>query len=392
YDDGEKNSLILLKNVTQEAMDEVVKYPEILFIAIEKNQHVDYSGFEKIAVFNKKTKKFTEIKPKSQISPNSLAYKWVGEKIVGDLRSLGLFEVVEYLDRIFERVKGLFDLLPTMNKSLYQKFCSILTPQEQKVVIAICEHYFKIKTPEYTKKTYIQKKDVEEEKQELKVEIEQEQIPENAIDEERISQEIWNLLEKGSSKFTAFSLALTEIEIPTDRKFSTPEKKYYYLRSNQWNKVIPIEFFKNLYLYFVREEIKSDNITKSELNHYLLDKHDQLIDACSMFASPEFKRMDPSRFANDETLKSYLKKEPMVSHFLPVEKNKNKSVSPIEISNMFSHQDDTLEKNSFENEYQKNLTRLRKEFGQEPITPELIQKLRKHNEKLERKITELFQN
>ena len=122
YDDAEKKSLLLLKNVTQDTMNEVVKYPEVLFIALEKDLSIDYSEFKRIAVYNKKTKKFSMMFPKSLISINSLAYKWVKEKIILDLKSTGMLEVKDYLSRIYEKAISLFELLPAISKSLYSYF------------------------------------------------------------------------------------------------------------------------------------------------------------------------------------------------------------------------------------------------------------------------------
>ena len=423
YDDSEKKSIILLKNVTQGTMDEVMKYPEILFIALEKDQSIDYSQFQKIAVFNKKTKKISKLIPKSQISANSLAYKWVGEKIISDLKSLGIIEVKDYLSRIYEKICSLFDLLPAISKQLYQYFGSELTPQEQKVVIAICGHYYNVKLPEYTKKTIKQKKmelEKVDEKLEIKIEtkenlekvekiekqkeqeieLEQELIEAEPSDEtlnyneNQFNQEIWELIntDNGSSGYNALSLVLSDIKIDSKEKFSTPEKKYIYLRSNQWKTQIPFEFFKKLFLCYVQEEIKNDKVHKSNFNYYLRDKHDHMISICSMVASPEFKQMDPTQFAGDEILKSYLKKEPMVSNVLPVQNNR-KSVSPKELGKLFSHDSvSPVEHHDFNTQYQKNLERLKNEYGERTIDSELVVELRNRTKELQSKISALFQD
>jgi len=395
YDDNEKKSLLLLKNVTQSAMNEVVKYPEILFIALEKDQSIDYSKFQRIAVFNKKTKKFSKLIPISLISANSLAYKWMGEKILTDLKSLGIVEVSIYLGRIYEKICSLFDLLPAINKSLYQYFCSELTPQEQKVVTAICGHYYNVKLPDYTKITIIPKKKNEKEEIE-EIEISQEIIQKEPIeesfnyDENQINQEIWELIntDNGGSGYNAFSITLSDINLSSTENFSTPEKKYQYLRVNQWKTKIPFEFFKKLFLCYVREEIKNDNVPKSNIDMYLREKHEVLINTCSMIASPEFKRMDPTIFVGDEILRSYLKKEPIVSTVLPVQNHK-KSISPEDI---IFQESQAKKRGDFNTQYQKNLERLRKEFGEREINPQLIEKLRNRTKKLQSKISLLFQD
>ena len=397
YDDNEKKSLLLLKNITQDTMNEVIKYPEILFIALEKDLSIDYSNFQKIALFNKKTKKISKLIPNSLISVNSLAYKWVNEKIITDLKSLGIVEIRNNLSRIYEKMCSLFDLLPAINKSLYEYFCSDLTPNEQKVVNAICGHYYNIKLPEFTKKTIIPK-NIEEKKLDVienEEKIEHESRDEmQYIDENQINQEIWELIntDRDSSGYNAFSLALNEIKIQSEKTLSTPEKKYFYLRSTLWKTQIPFTFFKNLFLYYVREEIKNDSVSKSNINMYLRDKHDQLIGNCSMIASPEFKQLDPTIFAVDEILKSYLKKEPIISHILPVQNHTNKSVSPKEIEKMFAQRFDSNEKSDFDTQYQKNLEKLKDEFGEKEINSQLIDKLRNRTKDLQNRITTLFQD
>ena len=419
YDDTEKKSLLLLKNVTQGTMDEVVKYPEILFIALEKDLGIDYSGFKRIAVFNKKTKRFSTLFPKSLISANSLAYKWIKDKIIADLKSKGMLEVKDYLSRIYEKAVSLFELLPAISKSLYGYFCNDLSSQEQKVVCAVCEHYYNVKLPDYTKKNIAQKKSKEveeveevEEVNEVKEiekieEVEKVEEPEiiqpapqiiekKAIDENQINQEIWNLISNGNGSpgYNALSLSLADIKPSTKEIFTTPEKKYFYLRSNQWKTQIPYEFFKNLYLFFVREEIKSDNVLKPDFNFYLRDKHNYMVDICSMIVSPEFKQMDPTEFAGDEILRSYLKKEPMVSHVLPVQSQK-KNVSPKEIGKMFSQDISSVNKDKredFDTQYRKNLERLKEEFGEREINAELVGKLRNRTKELQSKISALFQD
>nr|QEE17741.1 hypothetical protein DSAG12_03579 [Candidatus Prometheoarchaeum syntrophicum] len=422
YDDGEKKSILLLKNVSQESMNEVIKYPEILFLALEKDQSIDYSDFQQIAVFNKKTKKFSQVTPKSLIAANSLAYKWIKETLISRLKSDGIFEIKEYLSSIEEKVGDLFQILPGILKKDYHDFCKDLTTYEQKAICAMCEKYYNVKLPEYTKKTIkprslpknpekpaqeekieeknliIESKDQEknevsfqQEPRESKIIKNDKIIKTDAIhNEDQINEEIWGLL-SNESMFNAFSFSLRDIKIPIGDTFSTPEKKYCYLRTHQWQTEIPIEFFQNLFLYYIREEIKSTNVTQSQIGQYLLDKHAQIIDICSMFASPEFKTMDLFQYAEDEIIRSYLKKEPIVSHILPVEK-KPQSVSPKEFEKMFAHDSNSPEKKNFNDQYQKKLTALKKEYGERDINPELIQSLRIRTKDSQNKIFKLFQD
>nr|QEE16324.1 hypothetical protein DSAG12_02154 [Candidatus Prometheoarchaeum syntrophicum] len=422
YDDGEKKSILLLKNVSQASMNEVIKYPEILFLALEKDQKIDYSDFQQIAVFNKKIKKISQLTPKSLISANSLAYKWIKDTLISRLKTDGIFALKEYLSSIEEKVGDLFQILPGIQKKDYQDFCKDLTTFEQKAICAICEKYYNVKLPEYTKKTIKPsslpknpEEPAQEEKREEKnhiieskdqekneVSFQQEPIESTIIKkdsiieeieiykEDQINEEIWGLLSNDST-FNAFSFSLRDITIPTHDTFSTPEKKYCYLRTHQWQTEIPMEFFQKLFLYYIREEIKSANITKSQIGQYLLDKHAQIIDICSMFASPEFKTMDLFQYAEDEIIRSHLKKEPMVSHILPVEK-KPQSVSPKEFEKMFAHESKSPEIRNFHREYQKKLTALKKEYGERDFNPELITSLRARTRDSQNKIFKLFQD
>lgn len=411
YDDTVKKSILLLRNVTQATINEVIKYPEILFIALEKDQSIDYSEFSQIAVFNKKTKKISQLIPKSLISPNSLAYKWIKENIISNLKSVGIFEIKEYLSSVEDKVGDLFQILPGITKKDYHEFCQDLTPLEQKAITAICEQYYNVKLPEYTKKTIngLERKEHDAEVDEKNSIIESKEsenftsqiakepisikkIIENSQVQEKdqINEEIWSLLSNDNG-FTAFSISLSEIIIPTQETFSTPEKKYYYLRANQWKSQIPFEFFKNLFRYFVGEEIKSDQVLRSDLYQYLRDKHTHLVDICSMFASPEFKRMDPTQYADDEILRFHLKKDSVISHILPVEKS-TKSVLPKDLEKMFNQGSVTNGNENFHVQYQKNLDRLMKEYGEREITPDLIDKLRTDTKNLQHKISALFQD
>ena len=99
--------------------------------------------------------------------------------------------------------------------------------------------------------------------------------------------------------------------------------------------------------------------------------------------------MDPTEIEGDEMLRSYLKKEPMVSHVLPVQKHIEKSVPP---SDLFIPASDLDEKEDFNTQYQKNLQELKKEFGEREIDSELMGKLRNRTKELQDKISILFQD
>ena len=133
-----------------------------------------------------------------------------------------------------------------------------------------------------------------------------------------------------------------------------------------------------------------DELT-SNLEQYLIDKHNQLIDICSMMASPEFKRMNPKQFVNDEILKSYLKKDSLVSNVLPVE-TQSKSLTPNEIEKIFSQGLDSNKNEDFKTQYHENLKRLKKEYGEREINSELVDEIRSKSNALQNKIFTLFQD
>ena len=113
-----------------------------------------------------------------------------------------------------------------------------------------------------------------------------------------------------------------------------------------------------------------------------------------MVASPEFKQMDPTQFAGDEILKSYLKKEPLVSNVLPVQSPK-KNVSPKELEKMFTREPDInriINRDDFNSQYQKNLEKLKNEYSERIIDSELVVELRNRTKELQNKILALFQD
>jgi hypothetical protein len=101
--------------------------------------------------------------------------------------------------------------------------------------------------------------------------------------------------------------------------------------------------------------------------------------------------MDIFQYADDEVIRSYIKKEPIVSHILPVEKI-TKSVPPKEFEKMFEHGSETTENRNFNAQYQKKINKLKKEYGEREINPDLIKSLRNRTKDAQNKISELFQD
>ena len=208
--------------------------------------------------------------------------------------------------------------------------------------------------------------------------------------ENQFGKEISNLI-NNKNVMKAFSLALRDVPTSIEESFSSPEMKYFYLRTNQWKYQIPLEFFKNLFLYFVREEIKTNSIPESNINLYLIEKHHQLISICSKFASPEFKQMEPTRIADDDVLRAYLKEDPMVSNILPIKIHKKiKSFKDLEM--IIPQETKLSKKDDFNTLFQKNLEKLKEEFGEKVIDLELVEKLRNRTIELQNKIIALFQD
>ncbi len=237
----------------------------------------------------------------------------------------------------------------------------------------------------------MQKKKTIYEKNELKKEIVEESIKiKKNQSENQFGKEISNLINH-KNVMKAFSLALGDVPTSIEESFFSPEMKYFYLRANQWKYQIPLEFFKTLFLYFVREEIKTNSIPESNINLYLIEKHHQLISICSKFASPEFKQMEPTMIADDVVLRAYLKEDPMVSNILPIKIHKKiQSIKDLEM--IIPQETKLFKKDDFNTLFQKNLEKLKEEFGEKVIDLELVEKLRNRTKELQNKIISLFQD
>ncbi len=199
--------------------------------------------------------------------------------------------------------------------------------------------------------------------------------------ENQFSKEISNLITH-NKVVHAFSLAVGDVPTSIEESFFSPEIKYFYLRANQWKYQIPLEFFKNLFIYFVRDEIKTASIPKSNFIPFLIEKHDQLIDICSILATSEFKQMEPTLIANDEILRSYLEEDLIVSDIQPIKIHKKIKLN----------KDLEIKKDDFNSLLKNNLDKLKEEFGEEEINLELIEKMRKRTNEIKNKIFALFQN